>query len=132
MSTVTTISSAQARRLADKWLETVSALKELETQKARIENELRDYVRETGEQTISNVMAYERSKPPKLECADRDIKNVMPQLVARLPEDYVKITADVAAIVRDFELVPGLRKICNKLNVAPAEQEKEIYFKHIS
>jgi hypothetical protein len=132
MNATTTVSSAQARRLAEKWLDTVRTLKDLEMTKQNIEAELRDYVRETGEQTIGNVMAYERAKPPKLETTDgKKLDTVLPFLLAKLPGQYTKVSADVAQILKNYELDREVRRILTTMKVQPAEQEKEIYFKHI-
>lgn len=131
MATATTMTSAQARRLSEKWLEIVKVLKESELVKANIEAELRDYVRETGETNIGSLLAYERTKPAKLECyaTNKKLDDVAPFLMDRIG-DYVKRSLDVSGIARDYEKNAELRIVLSEWKVRPAQPEAEIYFKH--
>lgn len=127
----TTLTSAQARRLSEKWLVTVKEIKEMELQKQNIETELRDYVRATGETIIGSLLAYERAKPAKLECyaVNKKLDDVSPFLMDRIV-DYVKRSLDVSGIARDYEKNAELRMELAEWKVRPAQPEVEIYFKH--
>lgn len=134
MNATTTITSAQARRLSEKWLTVLRELKELELQKQNIETELREYVRETGEETIGSVKAYTRSKPAKLECyaTNKKLDDVVPFLLIRDDlADYVKRSLDVSGIARDYDKNAVLKAACAEWKVRPAQPESEIYFKHV-
>jgi RNA-binding protein YhbY len=130
----TTISSAQARRLSEKWLDTVKTLKELEEQKKQIEASLKEYVTETGVKTIGNLMAYTRSSAAKLECyaTNKKLDDVVPFLLSHTEiEDYVKRSLDTTGIVNDYSKNPVLKSVLQAYKVRPSEPETNIYFKHI-
>lgn len=132
--TATTITSAQARKLSEKWLAAQRDIKELEAVKSSIEQSLREYVRETGETTLGNVLAYERAKPVKLECyaTNKKLDDVAPFLLdAEGVQDYVKRSLDTTGIARDYDKNALLRQALAEWKVRPAAQDSEIYFKHV-
>lgn len=126
------LTSAEARRVAEKYLATIVQMKELDEQKKKYEEALRDYVRQTNETEIGAVMAYERVKPAQLVGATgRKLKEIQDSLMLVLPVGYVKKTLDVTRMLQNLQSDKVLCKHLDKSGLTIV-QEKEWYFKHVS
>lgn len=127
------MSDAQARALADKYLETMISIKELEAKKADIEEKLRGYVSATGAEQVGNLKAYTRKNPSRLECtlAGKKLDDVLPVIFERIDESYVKRSLDVTKIASEWTHNADLRTILVSQGVRVSEPVEKILFKHI-
>ncbi|RMF46270.1 MAG: hypothetical protein D6751_05505 [Deltaproteobacteria bacterium] len=124
-----------AVKLAKRYLSVTAKLVELKRERERIEQQLRDYVEQTGETEFGPVMAYKRAGSPKLVRIDgRPLgTDEIEKLVNELPATYWKIRPDVVKL-RDALAHPdtfkALQPLLRKHKFA-VQVTENWYFKHV-
>jgi hypothetical protein len=126
----TTMSEVEARVIAQKVIDFKIAKKQLEDQIDGLENQLRDYVTETGTMEIGALKAYTRTSPAKLVSAGKALAKVELELCSRLDPAYVNKKLDASAIAKAWTSDSNLRTTCAQYGVSPEAGEEKIYFKH--
>lgn len=128
--TTTTISEVEAQVLAQKVIDFKLAKKQLEDQIEGLENQLRDYVTETGTMEIGSLKAYTRTSPTKLVCTGKALSKIELELCSILDPAYVNKKLDASSIAKSWATDGNLRTTCAKYGVSPEAGEEKIYFKH--
>lgn len=104
----------------------------LEAEIDEVENELRDWVHETGEKTIGPVLAYERQSPPRLVGATgKKLEFLTEQLTNELPEHFWKRKLEITKMLAALDSDVNLK---NQLQVKglSIEQTSGWYFKAVA
>jgi hypothetical protein len=128
--TTTTISEVEAQVLAQKVIDFKLAKKQLEDQIEGLENQLRDYVTETGTMEIGALKAYTRTSPTKLVSTGKALSKIELELCSILDPAYVNKKLDASSIAKAWATDGNLRTTCAKYGVSPEAGEEKIYFKH--
>lgn len=125
-----TITDAMARRLEEKRWAIISQLKELKSEQEEIENQLRDYVYETGQMEFGNTKAFEKATPAKLRFNGPASKGAMEAELLSLIPEVQKVSIDASKL---YDLAQTDKKVERTLRKLKAEVTKEtkLYFKHV-
>ena len=124
-----------AVKLAKRYLSLTARLVELRREREHIEQQLRDYVEQTGKTEFGPVMAYKRASSPKLVHIDgRPLgSDEVDKLVNELPATYWKIRPDVVKLrdaLKDPDKFKALQPVLRKHKFA-VQVAENWYFKHV-